>query len=95
MRMGMWLKALRRVSAFGLLGALLAGCGGYAGGGYPGYYGRPGYYGAPYAPYGYGAYGPRGYYPRGGYYAAPSPRRENWSQDRLRQHWIDSARQAR
>jgi hypothetical protein len=103
-----WAKALRPIPVLAVLGAALTGCGGdarpnrYYGGGY--YGGSPGYYGSPYygGGYGYGRYGSyepfygrRGYY-GGGYDGRPySPRRENWSQDRLRQHWIDQSRQPR
>ncbi len=81
--------------------------GGYYGGGY--YGGPPGYYGSPYygggyggGGYGYGryggydrSYGPRGYYGGGYGGRSSSPRTENWSQDRLRQHWIEQSRQPR
>jgi hypothetical protein len=80
----------------------------YYGGGYyggpPGYYGSP-YYGGRYG-YGYGGPyggydrfygGPRGYYGGGRDYAPrPSPRIEGrGTQEFLRQHWLDQARQAR
>jgi hypothetical protein len=86
-----------------VLGAALTGCGGdarpnrYYGGGY--YGGPPGYYGSPYygGGYGYGRYGGYdGFYGPRGYGGRPSsPRTENWSQDRLRQHWIERSRQPR
>ena len=104
MRRTKWTRALRPISILAVLGAALVGCGGGVGparygGGY--YGGGPGYYGSPYYGGGYGGpyggydryYGSRGYYGGGGY--GGSPRRENWSQDRLRQHWIDQSRQAR
>ena len=85
MRRTKWTRALRPIPILAVLGAALGGCGSDVGparygGGY--YGGGPGYYGSPY--YGGGGYGDGG-----------SPRRENWSQDRLRQHWIDQARGAR
>src|SRR5687768_10629017 len=99
----MWTRALRPIPILAVLGAALGGCGGDAGparygGGY--YGGGPGYSGSPFYGGGYGGpyggynryYGSRGYY--GGGYGG-SPRRESWSQDRLRQHWIDQSRQAR
>ena len=102
MRRTRWAKALRPIPVLAVLGAALGGCGGdarpgrYYGGGY--YGGGPGYYGSPY--YGYGPYGgydrfygPRGYY--GGGYAGRSPRTENWSQERLRQHWIEQSQRVR
>ena len=91
---------LRPVATLAVLGVVLGGCGGYGGYAgpprYGGYYGGgPGYYGSPYyGGYGYGGYnrfGPRGYH--GG---APSqPRVQNWSQQRLQQHWLEQARRAR
>ncbi len=110
MRRERWAKALRPVPVLVALGAVLGGCGGDArparyGGGY--YGGGPGYYGSPYyggyggGPYGgYDRYyGSRGYYGGGGggYYGRPSqqPRTENWSQERLRQYWLDPGRQPR
>lgn len=79
--------------------------GGYYGGG-PGYYGGgSGYYGSGNYPYGYGGrygggyggYGQRGYYGGGDRYYGrqSSPRSENRSQERLRQHWLDQSRQVR
>ena len=104
-------RPITSLAAFGLvLGACVAGDsrparygGGYYGGA-PGYYGSPIYgggYGGGYGGAPYGGYG-RSYAPRreyygggGGYGGGGSPRRENWTQDRLRQHWIDQSRQAR
>ncbi len=80
----------------------------YYGGGY--YGGPPGYYGSPYygGGYGYGRpyggydrfYGSRGYYGGGGYFPRSSgPPTQTFRgpgvQERLRQHWIDQARQPR
>lgn len=98
-----WTGAFRPIPILIALGAALVGCGGGParyGGGY--YGGGPGYYGSPYyggygsGPYGgYNRYyGSRGYYGGGGGFGG-SPRRENWSQDRLRQHWIDQSRRPR
>ena len=103
MRRTKWARALRPIPILAVLGVALAGCGGGLGSGRygGGYYGGgPGYYGSPYyGGYGAGPFGgynryraPRGYY-GGGYGGAP--RRENWSQDRLRQHWMEQARRAR
>ncbi|MBD0275237.1 MAG: hypothetical protein ICV73_25345 [Acetobacteraceae bacterium] len=106
MRRTSWARTLRSVAAVAALGAVLGGCAGearpaqrYYGGGY--YGGPPGYYGSPYygyGPYGGGGYdrfygGPRGYYGGGGRpYDRPAPRTENWSQERLRQHWLEQSR---
>jgi hypothetical protein len=101
-----WARALRPIPVLAALGAALAGCGGDArparyGGSY---YGGPGYYGSPYyGGYDYGPsggynryYGPRGHYGGGGYPGRLSqPRTENWTQERLRQHWIERSRQPR
>lgn len=99
------------MAVLAVLAAVLSACGGrgpsrydtgYYGGGY--YGGGPGYYGSGNYPYGYGGrygggsgYGPRGYYGGGDRYygRSSSPRTENWSQDRLRQHWLDQSRRAR
>lgn len=102
-----WAGSLRPVPVLAALGVALAGCGGdarpgrYYGGGYGSpYYGAPGYYGSPYYGYGGGPYGgynryyggPRHY---GGGFGGGGAPRQNWSQDRLRQHWIDQARRPR
>jgi hypothetical protein len=61
--------------------------GGYAGRAYGSYYPGPGYY-RDYRADRYGAfppYGPRHWTRRPEH--RPAPRVENWSQDRLRQHW--------
>ncbi len=97
MRVEKWARALRPIPLLAALGVALAGCGGdprparYGGG----YYGGPGYYGSPY----YGGYGPyggydrfygsRGYYGGGGYGRSSQPRTENWSQERMRQYWLN------
>jgi hypothetical protein len=100
-----WAWALRPMAALGV--ALLAGCGGdvrpgrYYGGGYGSpYYGGPGYYGSPYYGYdgpfgGYNRYygGPRHY--GGGFGGGGAPPRQNWSQDRLRQHWMEQLQRPR
>ena len=79
-------RALGPVFALAAVGAAMGGCGlpdGYYGGrdhyGSPGYYGSPSYY--------------RSHRHNDGHRS--SPRTENWSQQRLQQHWLNQARQAR
>ncbi len=106
MRKGRWAGALRPVPVLAVLAVALSACGGgraerYGGGYYGGYGGGPGYYDSGYSPYGYGGRyggynrygGSRGYY--GGDYGRSQPRTQNWSQERLQQHWIDQSRRAR
>lgn len=109
MRQVKWAGALRPIPMLAALAVVLSACGGgraerYGGGYGGGYYGGgPGYYGSPYSGYGggyggYDRYGSRGYgYGRGGdgYYGRSQPRTQNWSQERLQQHWIDQSRRAR
>jgi hypothetical protein len=106
-RTTIWARALRPVPVLTALGVALGGCAvdgrpssRLYGGGYYGspYYGGPGYYGSPfyggYAPYDR-YYGPRGYYGGGGRGFGGGGGGGNWTQDRLRQHWIDQARRPR
>jgi hypothetical protein len=93
-----WAKALRRpLPMLAVLGVALGACGGDARPGYygSGYPGGPGYYGSPY----YGGYGGgygRYYGSRGYYGGGHSGRRtETWSQERLRQHWLNQAQRPR
>ncbi len=81
-------RALRLVPVLAALGLNLAGCGlppdGLHGGG--GQYSSPGYYGSP-------SYcRPPGHHRSSEHH---KPRTENWSQQRLQQHWLDQAQRLR
>jgi hypothetical protein len=75
----------RPVPVLATLGTVLAGCGlplsdGYHGGG-SSYYSSPSYYHRPYSHYRSSE--------------SHKPRTENWSQQRLQQHWLNQAQRAR
>ncbi len=76
-------RALRLVPVMAALGTILTGCGLPSDGRYGGgsnHYGSPGYY------------RPSSHHRSGGHH---KPRTENWSQERLRQHWLNQAQRPR
>lgn len=81
-------RALRLMAVLTTLGLSLAGCGLPSDGLYGGgdHYSSPGYYGSP------SYYRPPGHHRRSEHY---KPRTENWSQQRLQQHWLYQAQRLR
>ncbi len=89
MRHRNWERALRPVASLALLGAVAGGCdlpAGHYGGG-SGYYGSSSYYSSP------SYYS--GHRHRGSHGRSSQPRTENWSQQRLQQHWREQAQKVR
>jgi hypothetical protein len=78
-------RALGPIGSLALLGAVASGCGlpdgYYGGGGGSGYYGSPSYYSS--------------YYRSDSHKHSSSPRTQNWSQQRLQQHWREQAQKVR